>query len=439
MSRFFSVLAVASAVLAPQVTIGAQSKTEVRIFHGRLKDSGFAEANRSRGIEQGGREARFSLDVGDQLCVVVSNAHPFYYGYSLEAAVDTSSYALPDLALFTKFIETVKDYNALQTMGTLPQAIEVPENPRDSLAGFVLQLRRDLDSANVLLRASDDPGTERNMTDAGIGFRRVVPQLKGLSSKQGRFNDAKLAENHTTWMAALSRWAGTDETKLADATLLSAATLFSRAARDAITSVVNDSSSAAVRICKPVQKGVNTYQLQIAKRGEIGTRDTFKKDDATAIKLVVESKFERKAVAVEPVTLVISAKNVPGFAVRSDTLVSVEHENRTVARPGAVLTFTPWAFGRREQWALGVAAGAGFSSKDVVSDLLFGVTLDFRGLVRLGAGYGFSSQPESVKGATVGQPIPASLGELDKAIVNGKLNQGALYVLLSLPGLSLGK
>jgi hypothetical protein len=185
-------------------------------------------------------------------------------------------------------------------------------------------------------------------------------------------------------------------------------------------------------------RGRNTIRLLIAKSGETGKRDVTGKDGADPQYFTVEaqSRFERKVLSVDPLTLGVLAWNVPVFAIDADTLVAPT-ENPTLARPGLMLSLNPTNWGLADDWGLGIGLGLGLGSKDIVSDVLMGLTVSYRSTFRLGVGYGRSRQPASVRGVRVGQHLPADFGKLEDAIESKPFGKDALYFIMALPGLSL--
>src|SRR5688500_4852326 len=87
----------------------------------------------------------------------------------------------------------------------------------------------------------------------------------------------------------------------------------------------------------------------------------------------VQSRFQRKVVSVDPLTLGVLTWNVSRFEIDADTLAG-PHENPTLARPGLMLSLNPTNWGLADDWGLGIGLGLGLGTSDVITDVLMGLT-----------------------------------------------------------------
>lgn len=441
------------ASFAVGTSLSAQSEADFIFYHGTGKSSRVAVDNDNRIVLNNRTKFDLALPQGSEVCVVVANAHPVNYRYSLDAVVDTTKPELPDVSKITAFLAGLPGYS--QPAAPAPAApgmikssasavrgkIAVPDKALNDLIDSLAVLRVELTSAQDAAAASDTPESFEQYSSGTGGFHEAVRTIRELSKEPFHFNDPKLSEHNAEQLKAARAWAGADTKRgiIVDALAASAALFIST--RDKLRSDYSPTVDARPRYCKTIAKGRNTIKLAIAKSAGAGQRDTYAKDDKTPsfVEINVESKYQRKIASLDPLTLAAFSRSVPVFAIRNDTLRIDRTGDPTNVRPGVMLSLNPYALGAAENWVLGFGLGVGYSSKDVISDLILGTTLSYQNLVRVGVGLGKSSQPESVKGAVVNQHIPANFGALKDAIETGKLNSRSWYLLMTIPGLSLGK
>lgn len=459
------------AALAPFLLargVGAQEQASVTFFHGRNGESRILSDFEGRSNTN--RRSRFSasLRVGTEVCVVVQNAHPANYTYTLGVAIDTPVEELPDVSTFDAFVKALPKVAALTDRKPLSAAIEknaemlaffkdlspderaravtgVESMPLKSLTelttGFT-QLAREIAEATQAANASDAPGTvdERNAATTG-GFREAVDLIAALSKEKLHFNDPKLKDNLQALVAEAEKEAKGSDADPVLQDIVSGLAGYAElllVKRDHLKAAYASSTRATPRICKTVVEGKNTFSLTIAKKGETGERDVTPKDSKGGdfFTLEVQSRFERKVVSVDPLSLMVLTWNVPQFQVQGDTLLAPS-TNPTLARPGLMLSINPVSWGANGDWGFGIGLGLGVSASDAVTDALAGATVTFRNSIRFGIGYGRSKQHESVKGAVVGKPLPANLGKLEDAVQSGGLTKDAVYFLITVPGIAL--
>ena len=400
------------------------------------------------------RKFAFTLKPGAEVCVIIANAHPVNYRYSLDAIVDTTKEPLPDVSAITAFLIRLPGYVQPDATKQAPvrSLITSPGTHTEALAADVLDprletlikslaiLRDEVKLADGAAKASDAPGALTDRDSDKVGFRAAVTAIGSLPDADLHFNDSKLAERHAAELKKVREWAGTIDARLVIADALAASSALLISTRDRLRSDYSDNAASSLRLCKPVAVGRNIFRLQIAKTTTTGSRAVYAKDEKTApFEIEVGSKYERKVVSLDALTVAVSSRDVPVFAIRNDSLVVRSVSNPTSVRPGVMLSMNPFAFGDADDWILGGGIGIGYSSKDVISDLLVGLTFSYRNAVRVGVGLGKSNQPEKVKGVEVGQRIPANFGDLKDAIENGTLNARAWYMIVTLPGLTLKK
>ena len=263
-----------------------------------------------------------------------------------------------------------------------------------------------------------------------------MEKIDALPKAQYHFNDPKLREHLAEALKSAHPYGQVSpENRILVDALASASELLVNT-RDKLRSDYATTVRSRPKICKAIAAGRNTVSLVIQKTTETGSRDTFDKGEKDAPTIEATSRYSRKVVSLDVVTLGVLANDVRAFEIRNDTLRS-EVRDPTLARPGLMLSLNPHTLDDAGNWGVGVGVGIGFSSKDVVSDLYFAGTLSFRETVRVGAGFGRSLQPELVKGARLNERIPNDFGRLDEAIQNGNLNSNSWYFVLTIPGLSL--
>lgn len=445
-------------LVSPQLA-AAQDEAVFVLYHGRAGQSRVTVTDRNEGSLNFRQRFSRSLTVGTPVCVVVQNAHPANYKYSLEAIVDTSQPELPDLTRFNDFIGSLSGYLKLTTpeaqrsmlnfwnapdpsRGINSLVPSIPQEVADYIAALAL-LKADVDSATTWAKLSDapegpDPGTPAGRT----GYQFAVGAIAALPSAAHRFNDAKLKDHlgelfKRAKQAAKQPATGTSEWEITVEALGGFADLLVNN-RDQLKSAYSPETNAAPRLCKSVAAGTNTFRLAIAKVKESGSRDVTGKGAAEPQYLSIEvlGRFQRKVVSVDPLSLGVLAWNVPRFSVEGDTLRQ-QLENPVTARPGLMLSLNPSSWGVADDWGLGLGLGLGLGTESVVTDVFMGAMVSFRNTIRVGIGYGRSRQPASVRNASVGMPVPANLGRLDDAVQPGGLGKDAVYFLLALPGLSL--
>jgi hypothetical protein len=394
------------------------------------------------------------LRPGAQVCIEISNAHPVNYKYSLEAIVDTTKPELPDISKITGFLTSLPGYvqedpakrDRIRGMMQAPKQIEqLPDSVLDPKLGPIIRalavLKEELDSAQSAAAESDTPEPLKEIDSGTGGFSKAVARIGKLPKEQFHFNDSKLSEHFSEELKKANDWAGTKLERRVFVDALNASSSLLLAARDRLRADYSPSVRARQRLCKPVSVGRNTITLAISKSGSEGSRDTYAKTDKGdgLLEVEVESKYQRKVVSLDPFTFAAFSHDVPVFGIRDDTHRVERTANPTNIRPGLMLSWNPLALDPAEKWVVGVGLGAGYSGKDVFADLLGAVTLSYENLVRIGIGKGKSSQPESVKGAVINAHIPPNFGALKDAVQTGTLNSESWYLLISFPGLSIGK
>lgn len=461
------VAAVALTMSLSATSVGGQEQASLTFYHGRNGDSRILSGVDGRSNTSRKNRFKTTLPVGAEVCVVVVNAHPANYAYAMGAVIDTTGARLPDVSTFNTFI------NALPTVAAIGKAFSAasllptdtaartlamkltgvsdtgsvrvqgaPLARLDTLLGAFKTLADEVTKATEAADKSDSPGTYREGTRTTTGgFREAVESIAALPKEKLHFNDPKLKDNLQALVTEAKReaeQAGADSKMRDIVTGLAGYAELLLVKRDQLKSAYASTASAAPRICKTVVEGKNTFSLTIAKKGETGERDVTPKDSKGGdfFTLEVQSRFERKVVSVDPLSLMVLTWNVPQFQVQGDTLLAPS-TNPTLARPGLMLSINPVSWGTNGDWGFGIGLGLGVSTSNAVTDALAGATVTFRNSIRFGVGYGRSKQHESVKGAVVGQPLPANLGKLEDAVQSGGLTKDAVYFLITVPGIAL--
>ena len=461
-SRRGTTLSIRNCVTAVALTLAlcsplaAQSEAAFQFYHGSGGTSRIAVDNDGKEVRNGKRKFDLVLAPGADVCVSVANPHPVNYRYSLDAVVDTFKADLPDLSVLKGFIEKLPGYvekdatkqTALRmflkrSVDSVAREEPPKDDPNEKLRVLFVALRSlsdEVDTAKSAAEQSDIPEAFDKRDGSDGGFRAAVKRITGLPKDKFHFNDPKLKENFDEELKKAREWADTNTSRKILAAGLAASTTLLLTARDKLRTDYSASGSEMTRLCKAVAAGRNTITLAIAKAGDAGKRDTYAKDDkgTPPVQIVVDSRYQRKFATLDALTLGVFASDVPKFGIHDDTLRIDEREDPTNARPALLLNMNVWNFGPADMFGLGFGPGVGFSGKNIVSDLFGGVTLSFRDILRFGAGVGRSSQPKSVKGAEVNKHIPENFGAIADAIENGSLNSKAWYLLLTIPGLSLG-
>jgi hypothetical protein len=448
----WTLLAITVSFVTPMT---AQEQITFRFFHSNGGKSRAIVDDADRKLEN--QHFRFSrvLSAGDEVCVAVPNAHPVNYKYSLDATVDTTEIAaLPDITKILAALKAlpfnVKADKAAGTLmykaGLLAQAGDsaflekmtsaaTVEDSVDLYYQGLSRLSGDLFRVDEVVAASDTPEA-MDGTPETTGFAFAQKRLAGFSGDPLQFNDPKLRENLTKLHDNAMKSAKNAKDSLAVLTLDVLGDALA-ARRDKVrASYAQDIPMP--RLCKPIASGKNVIRLVIARAGETGKRDLTGPDGKTLqfFTVEVQSRFQRKMISLDALTLGVLAWSVPAFAIEGDTLAA-PRENPTLARPGVMLSLNPSNWGLADDWGLGLGLGLGLGSDDLVTDVLMGVTVSYRNLFRFGVGYGRSRQPSSVRGLKVGQTLPADFGKLDDAVESKPFGKDALYFIVALPGLSL--
>lgn len=346
------------------------------------------------------------LSAGDSVCVHVTNAHPVFYAYALDVAVDTSSERLPD----------VGGAVALLAEALAPRSGQSVREVVDGSQGYVAEffkLFRVLDSAVVAVKAK-----VLASDTAGIGY--ATSAVAGLPASP------------TT--AELDAWVKTTPDPKDDVAMIVAALRAYGAAllatREALKASYPRSLSSTLIRCGAVGKNKTTFRLNIKKKSDIGSRPA--RDGIATVE--VTPRFERAWVEALPVLLVAHVRNVPAFSLDASGVV-----RRTTAgdekryRPGAAILLN---LVRRDMTA-GPFVGFGVSDDQnpSLSDFLVGVLVSYKDYIRIGVAFG---QTQSVTGikppAVVDQVLPSGVA-LDELIDRG--DKSAWYITIALPKLGL--
>jgi hypothetical protein len=200
----------------------------------------------------------------------------------------------------------------------------------------------------------------------------------------------------------------------------------------------SDYRGTATTLCQTIVAGRNVLKIAIAKKQPTAKRDTTGGNAKDPFTIEVQSRYERKVVSLDPMTVLVNTWNVPQFQVINDTLTAPT-DNVSSARPGLMLSLNPTNWGFGDDWGFGFGLGVGLSASEAVTDYFAGLHVSFRSNIRFGVGYGRSKQPKSVKGATVGKPLPANFGKVEDAIESSGFSHDAVYFLVTIPGLALVK
>jgi len=447
------VRAVVFAALA--LGVEAQEQASFTFYHGSAGKSQVKVDNRNQQNNNVATKFTLVLPVGGEVCVSIPNAHPAMYSYSLIAKVDTPKVESPDISQFagllnglaTGFKVAALDENAKKALGTfgtkgLLVAVTFPEE-FTALSSALKTLSQDVDSAKKWAADSDSPEPFSGDPGAnGTGYAGAVAKIAKLSNEKHRFNDTKLRENLST-LSASARAAMKKEQIALSAELMSSMEGFLDLLVTTRDGLKADYGKATVpRPCKQIVSGRNTIRLHISKKQASAQRDTTGGDgkEPQYATLEVISRYERKIVSVDPMTVLVNTWKIPQFQVVADTLVGPK-ENVSAARAGLMLSINPTSWDVGDDWGLGFGLGLGLSASDAVTDYFAGVLVSYRSNIRFGVGFGRSKQPKSVKGATIGKPLPANFGKLEDAIEQSELKNArdAVYFLVSIPGLALKK
>ena len=445
------------AVTLPGNALQAQEQITFRFFHGRGTQSRATVDDTDKRLENQHLKFSRSLLPGSEVCVTVQNAHPVNYKYSLNAIVDSTEPSLPDLSKFTALLlklpakvgKTGPEIQLLRNQGdslsSIPgllafretSSVSAVEDPVTAYYKALRTLSGDIARADSAAIASDTPEPVDGSTPGQAGFGYGQTAIAALSREKYQFNDPKLKDNFAELYKKAKDAATTPNDKiLADALGGYADILI--AERDKLSASFAPDAKGSPRLCKAVAVGKNSIRLSIAKTVKSGQRDTTGGEGKTPqyFSVEVQSRFQRKIVSIDPLTLGVLTWNVPRFEIDADTL-GAPLENPTLARPGIMLSLNPANWGLADDWGLGIGLGLGLGSSDLVTDVLMGLTVSYRSIIRIGVGYGRSRQPDRVRGLKVGQKLPANFGKLEDAVESKQFGKDAIYFLVALPGLSL--
>ncbi len=445
------------------LSVEAQEQASFTFYHGRLGESRITFDARGQRNDNHAPTFTADLPVGAQVCVKVTNAHPALYAYSLSVKVDTPTVEIPDVSKFGGLLsglatgfqlatapldvsaqKKVMAYLATQGVDTTKLLM------RDSfpvafteLSSALRTLSEDVAKAK---KAADDSDLPELVTDqageGGKGYGGAVEKIRALPEEKHRFNDPKLKENIAALVVSANAAMKGSKLPLANQ-LTSALEGFAElllTTRDRLKTDYATTTARSMRMCKVVVAGRNTIRIAIGKKQPGAMRDTTGGDgkDPQYFTIEATSRYERKIVSIDPMTLMVNTWNIPQFQVVGDTLIAPK-ENVAAARAGLMLSLNPMSWGPNGDWGLGLGLGLGLSASDVVTDAFAGVLVSYRSNIRFGVGYGRSKQAKSVKGATVGTPLPANFGKLEDAVESSGFSNDAVYFLVSIPGLALKK
>jgi hypothetical protein len=430
--------------------LGAAQDVRAWFYHGL---NGTTTRSRVFAIDKGdgaqsgsGTSFTFTRDVGAQVCFAVPNAHPVKYSYALNRSVDSAAPKLPDIASYAGLLKKILDEAASKPQRVAGQQPDTAAARLDSLKALKLDslnallrsslvyLSIDLEEVSAALVASDTPEPFLEVKDGKLGnqhgFAYAQAFLENTSKAQFHFSDPALAAHVETLAKAFLAWAGQDEILQLLAKALGAYARSLLEARNAIAAsyvAVNGD----IELCGEVAEGKNTFALTIQKKDSTGNREV----GENLVKVTVLSNYKRPSVTLDPLAFVAFAPRVRQFQIINDTLRG-PRDDATAFRPGALISLNVKRLGDTQEFGLGVGLGFGLGAGGkALSDLLGGIVLSYRDAFRVGFGAGISRFPESVRGATLDQPLPADAGKLDDLIETKY--KGALFLLFTLPGIGV--
>jgi hypothetical protein len=438
----FALMALATTQIALPNPAWSQRRATILFYHG---DGKTGEPSQPVAMD-GGRlvwrdigAEHFTVAPGGEVCVRIVNAHPVFYAYALDANVDSTGEKLPDLSQFTQLLGPLlgqpSQPSPAAPVARIKSALAVIQWYIDGLTN----LAKDLEVAQQVTRQSDRPEELAHANEQGpdtfkVGFRyakRVI--MRELPDSAGRFRDPQLGNTLAGWYDRALKNAGQDPTLTSVVIALRAYGEAELRSRDALRDAYSAAKPFVVR-CERVGQGTTTIKLKISKKDSSATRDVGTGDSLLTVE--AEAAFTHKAIELDPFAYASFATQVPDFQIMRDTII--ETRDQAVAYGvGTMLTLYPATFGHQKMFSAGVGLGLGVAaSSDVVEALFVGIILNFRDAVRFGIGIGGTRFPKRVKGANVGEPLPADAGSLDKLIEREM--RPSFQIIFAMPGLKLG-
>lgn len=376
------------------------------------------------------RITRLTLSPGDSICIDVENAHPVFYGYSITAAVDTSTEKLPaELVSVAALLQALLPGAPVAAARPTPAGAmarddwmrsvvtEAPKSPLDSLVKDYYKLMGDLSSAIVRVQA------EVKRSDVQ-GIRHAKEQVATLPATPSSDDLAKWFD------AAKSKITAKDTVNAMVVAALKSHGESLIASRAALQQTYARNVPEIARNCAALGAGETTVTLKVGKKVDFAARDV---GDHIAT-VVAEPAYQRAAIEAFPLFLVALANDVPRFGTENGVIVRTVDDDARLYRAGAAVVLNLPGSGTV---AYGPALGLGVSTGGdlSLSDLFLGAVVSYKDYVRLGIGYGSTEVPSGLRApAKIGAPLGESQ-VLDELII--RADRRAWYFTIALPKLTL--
>jgi hypothetical protein len=443
-------------------TAAAQANTqrEVRVYHGQrvlVTRVQLGSGNYELGVPQ-----HLVFDQGTSVCVVVYNANPVWYDYSLGTlerplgATETDLAPLTDLAklLASRFTST-RSLGAVQSAIERERVLDLAREKSPNLAWLITYAGKQIHDFRDTLRRAEDvrnsseypepaPDTQMGNANDEVGFTWAKREIQRLLP-DGRING--LIEEVASWYATAK--AGRDivvaDTTKPDSEFL----MWTEITLDALRAYGEEMANRAIRIAKEFGGDGSWQDCATVGQNALVLRLTITRrvaSDAPAKRLIVDSmplvtvtpRYLWKSVEIVTGLGIVVTPGTHAFTLRSGVIADDGAE--TLVRPMINVTVPFHPFGERGQNALAMVAGAsafslgGQESGGVLGH--FGIGLRVQDLFSLSGGLTFGSRPIRLKpGASVGQALPSSFASLDDAIDTAE--RVGLFLQIAFRGFSI--
>lgn len=368
--------------------------------------------------------ARRYVEPGDSVCVVVSNAHPVFYAYSMAAETLKVASALPAAPLL---LELAKE----ATIGALSVPADTQARAWDAiylerLEGFALALTTSR-ALGIASDAAEEAGT------SGSNFLRAVASIRS------HLDDIPQRQPGETMQRMLDRWyqeakAKHDTSRISERRLLGALQGYGAGllAQAQTLEKTWSGEGAPFRSCVVV----NRESIRIRIAAAVRDADHAKARRTGPIAVIdVTPKYRVERVAVTPTfTLSLSGRGDPNYQVRNGAVVDIGDSDRLLPQPGAILSALLTQWGADDSYLLRAGLGSNIVRTDDRLDRLFGaVTVGYRDVLAVGLGVGRVRRQVLTDTTILGKPLAA--GAKLEDLLGKPDNRPAYYLTIDLANL----
>ncbi|WP_343307790.1 hypothetical protein AAHN97_11665 [Chitinophaga niabensis] len=406
-------------------TIYAQ---DIQVYHGRKKET---TVYNSKG--ESVTNYRLYKKQKDAVSIRILNPNPIFYKYELkyqESEIEAESKEITDLL--------VQISVALVARTTPPVAGAAPgvEPTYKIYQDALNKLLDEINTAKKYVAGSDNPELPKEAREFRRtgGLRKAIDQIDALPATANHFNDPKLLDNLNT---LCNQIVNIDDYIKKGLLLLN-------------TSIVQNVNNIKKSATDQAVATVITADFNVTeKKGEIylviskaDPNATVKRDfhsGTEQIKLAtVIPYYERAVLEIVPVGNFLFAGQEKEFFIENN-IVGSREVKKTRFMPGVVLNVNAFRFGETREMSLGFGPGYNFTSaNNAFNNFYLSTLFSYKNIIRVGAGFGFAQYADGLKdGATVDNPLPAKIENLDKVIVYKE--KPTFFLTIAIAGLNLTK